>query len=490
MAYINTDRRDDLNIKQDDLLASKRFIIERKPDVSYFYELEEAVVLDIILDETHPEVQDSCLSGNDTPPNIDGSEPQDGDQDFGWIGRIKFRFLKSQVGQEKETLSWAYPMENTGVVEYPLLNETVVVARYMNNYYYTRKLNTKSIINSNASFDTERAFGLEEENLNHYELDDQENPSPYRGPRSKMNFSGGENYEGVLGSYFKFNPKIRTLKKFEGDTILESRFGSSIRFGAYDYIRGNDNGLGEYSDGGGNPMILIRNRQAQVQSPSGFSAKGYTIEDINKDGSSIHMTSGKTKSQFVPDASFAAMINKTKAAPVPRVFDGDQIVFNSDRLIFSSRANEMLFYSKKMIGMTTDNILSLNSNKDTTITSKNGVITLNAKKIYLNFNKGGANDQPVLLGRDTVAWLYKFVDWTLLCHNNQIEILTLIISFNAIHFHLFFGTIPTTPAAPPFLALIGKMSENLQSLIAESLQLTALRSQLSACMSSRTFLGG
>lgn len=490
MAYINTDRRGDLNVKQDDLLASKRFVIERKPDASYFYELEEAVVLDVILDENHPEVKDSCLTAEETPPNIDGSEPQDGDKDYGWIGKIKFRLLKSQVGQEKETLNWAYPIENTGIIEYPLMNEIVIVSKYMNNYYYTRKLNTKSLINSNASFITERSFGLVEQNLNQYEIDAQGNPSPYKGPTSKMNVSGGENYEGILGSYFKFNSKIRTLKKFEGDTILESRFGSSIRFGAYDYNRVNDNGIGEYSDGGGNPMILIRNRQAPIKSPNGFSAKGYTLEDVNEDGSSIHITSGKTVSGFVPEPSYAGMINVTRAANIPQKFDGDQIVFNSDRLIFSARAKEMLSYAKKMIGMTTDGILTLNSNNNTTITSKSGIITLNAKRIYLNFNTEGANDEPALLGRTTVLWMYALCDWLLLSVNNQIQTLKTIILFAKTHIHKS-STGPTSPPLPAVTApMLAAWALQLQSLQASQLQLTALRSQLSSLMSSRVFLGG
>lgn len=488
MAYISIDKRGDLNIRQDDLLASKRFVIERKPDAVNFYELEEAVVLDVILDENHPEVQNSCLFGEDTPPNIDGSEVRDGDTDYGWIGKIKFRFLKSQVGQEKETLNWAFPMENTGVVEYPLMNEVVIVAKYMNNYYYTRKINTKSVINSNASFITERSHGLVEQNLNEYAKDGEGNSTPYDGPVSKLNFKGGENYEGVLGSYFKFNSKIRTLKKFEGDTVLESRFGSSIRFGAYDNNRGNDNGIGEYSDGGGNPMILIRNRQAPIKSPTGFSAKGYTLEDINKDGSSIHITSGKTISDFIPESSIAGMINITRGVAMPTL-SGDQIIMNSDRLVFSSRANEMLFYSKKMIGMSTDSILSLNSNNHTTITSKNGTITLNAKKVYLNFNKEGANDQPALLGRTTVLWMYAMCDWMLLSVNNQIQTLTTILLFCTSHIHAC-AVGPTTPPLPVTAPLLIAFGEQLQSLYAAQMSLVALRSQLSSLMSSRVFLGG
>ena len=483
MAYVTIDRKSELSIKQDDVLASKRYVIERKPDIYNFYELEEAVVLDIVLDEDHPAIEESCLDSSDSPPNIDGKKPADGDLDYSWIGRIKFRFLNSQVGQNKESLDWAYPMENTGVIEYPLMNEVVIVAKYMNSYYYTRKLNTKSVINSNASFVTERAHGLVEQNLNEYKLDSEGNPTPYDGPVSKLNFFGGENYEGVLGSYFKFNSKIRTLKKFEGDTVVESRFGSSIRFGAYDDNRVNDKGVGEYSDNGGNPMILIRNRQAPIKTSSGISAKGYTIEDINKDGSSIHMTSGKTVSNFVPEVGLVGMINVTRGINPPTL-DGDQIIFNSDRLVFSSRTKEMLFYSKGLIGMSTDSAISLNSNNHTTITSKNGVITLNAKKVYLNFNTEGANDQPVLLGRTTVLWMYALCDWILFNINSQIQTLITLIS----HFHLAPPpTFVTFLPAPPWIAL---MAENLQSLYASQITLIALRSQLSSLMSSRVFVGG
>lgn len=476
MAYENITKRAEQNVKQDDMLASKRFVIERKPDTIYFYELEEAVVLDVVMDENHPIYTGSLtLDVNSWPPNIDGSEPNPSEKDYSWIGRIRFRFLNSQINEEKSVLEWAYPLENTGFVEYPLMNEIVIVGKYMDKYFYTRKLNVNSTVNSNAMFDVERNAGQVESNINTFSSD-----GKYKGPESKMNFSGGDDYTGVLGSYFKFNPKIRAIKSYEGDTIIQSRFGSSIRFGAYDSNRNNDNGLGEYADGGGNPMVLIRNRQAPVKTNQGFNGKGYTLEDINKDGSSIHITSGKTTSAFVPTTT-TGMINVTKGVPFPKL-EGDQVVVNSDRLVFSSKANEMLFFSKKTIGMTTDQILSLNSYGNTTITSNKGIITLNAPKIYLNFNAEGANDEPALLGRTTVLWMYTLCDWMLLNVNTQIQMLTAIIS----HFHMT-KVGPTTPPMPPAMIM---WAEQMQSLYASQISLTALRSQLSSLLSSRVFLGG
>jgi hypothetical protein len=473
MSYTETERRSDLNIKQDDMLASKRFVIERKPDTSYFFELEEAVVLDIILDDKHPAFTDE-LDANDFPPNIDGSEPVAGTNDYGQVGAIKFRFLNSERGKDKEQLGWAYPIENTGITEWPLMNEMVIVGRYMESYFYSRKLNFKSVVNSNASFITERVSGWVDQNTDEYN-----NGEPYTGPKSTLNFSGGENYTGVLGNYFKFNPKIRALKRYEGDTILESRFGSSIRFGAYDDNRNNDSGIeGEYEDGGGNPKIILRNRQAPIKNPEGFTAKGYIEEDINKDGSSVHITSGKTVSNFQPTTT-NAIIRGNKLVSLPKL-DGDQIVINSDRLVFSSKANEMFFFSKKKIGMTSDDSISISCFDRMTITALK-TATINSPKIYLGDH--GKTYEPALLGRSTVAWMYSMCDWMLLNVNTQIQVLMALQT----HLHLT-KTGPTLlPILPPASVL---WAEQLLSLQASQISLLALRSQLSSLMSGRVFVAG
>ena len=100
--------------------------------------------------------------------------------------------------------------------------------------------------------------------------------------------------------------------------IFESRFGQSIRFASYDDNRDNDKGYNSdfsgYTDykgngitnpyskteaGGGNPMIIIRNRQRPLNSSieEEKNVGGYMLEDINNDGSSIHLTSGVTLSR-------------------------------------------------------------------------------------------------------------------------------------------------------------------------------------------------
>jgi hypothetical protein len=90
-----------------------------------------------------------------------------------------------------------------------------------------------------------------------------------------------------LGRTFIENERIKNLRPFEGDIILESRFGQSIRFGST--VKGL-RALNYWSEVGstGDPITIIRNGQGAPIDTDPFAA---TIEDINKDDSSIYLTS-------------------------------------------------------------------------------------------------------------------------------------------------------------------------------------------------------
>ena len=494
MSYSVTNRKSELNVKQDDLLASKRYLIERKPETVLFYELEAAVVLDIILDETHPGFDKKQLDPIDWPVDANGNPAEDGQPNYGWIGMIKFRFINSQMGDTKPTLHWALPMENTGVTEYPLMNEVVIVGKYLNNYYYSRKLNLNSNINTNASFGLERIYGQVNQNTNEY------TKQPYVGPTSVLN--GGSldqgqnpNYVGTLGSYFKFNPAIRTLKRYEGDSIIESRFGSSIRFGSYDDNRGNDSGPGEYSDRGGNPMVIIRNRQSPIKGatePHKLINKGYVTESINNDGSSIHITSGKTISDFVP-AIKKSIFSKTIKEEQPffspegsTEFDypiqsGDQIIINSDRIILSSKANETIHFSKKRYAIVTDSEYTVDAQEQVVLTT-NTSMAFNSPFIYLG--EHGATDEPVLLGRTSVLWMYTLCEWLY----QQTDWLITNAEWELAHVHD--KDTHGDTEAPPKPEWVSKMNTYISNMKDLQTQLRAIQAQLPSLMSQRVFTVG
>jgi len=182
-------------------------------------------------------------------------------------------------------------------------------------------------------------------------------------------------------------------------------------------------------------------------------------------------------SKFTPVVK-KPMISGNRAAAMPKL-DGDQIVINSDRLVFSSKANEMLFFSKKKIGMTTDSEITIDAAERITISTQK-ILSVNAQQIFLGDH--AKTYEPALLGRSTVAWMYAMCDWMLLNVNSQIQILTTTMT----HFHIT-SKGPTGPTLPPAMVL---WAEQLTSLQAQQISLLALRSQLSSLMSSRVFVSG
>lgn len=277
-------------------LMTQRQIYNRKPEGILFYELEPAVVIDIIRDHEHPVFK----KGNDAPHVSNNEWPQGYNDketlDYSWVGRIKARQINSQESVPVSELDWIIPLES-GILEYPLVNEVVIVVEYMGSKYYTRRLNTRNFINNSADFRYEHKYGKNDGVT-------AQTSANLVGAKTRSNLSpANSEYGSFLGKYFKANNKIRPLKHYEGDTLIESRFGSSIRFGCYvnneQYDVGTSRGHGESTSGNyGNPMVLIRNRQ-HVTTGDETKFQYNIVEDINRDGSSIHITSGNTKSEFL-----------------------------------------------------------------------------------------------------------------------------------------------------------------------------------------------
>jgi hypothetical protein len=281
-------------------LMTQRQIYNKSPEGILFYELEPAIVIDVIRDETHPIFKDKKnypkVSTEEWPTNYNDSDTPD----YSWIGRIRARLIIEQETTPVDELGWIIPQENT-IREYPLVNELVIVSTYMNSRYYTRRLNTRNFINTSADYRYEHRYGKTKgiTSTTSANLVGARNPSDISKESNK--------YGQYLGRYFKANHKIRPLKHFEGDTIIESRFGSSIRFGGYEdkpeIDRGTSYGDGEsYDSNLGNPMILIRNRQRPTVDEE-IKYQYNILEDVNRDGSSVQITSGNTVSQFISTIS-------------------------------------------------------------------------------------------------------------------------------------------------------------------------------------------
>jgi hypothetical protein len=417
-----------------------------------------AVVVDIILDENHPYMgknqndpntySSPTIKYQQIPVNYNTNVPSPSDIDYSYIGRAKIRILSLEKQTAVEKLPWAIPLDNT-ITQYPLINEQVMVLKIGDSYFYTKPLSKFNFVGTNGDFVTEKSAS-----------DTSNSAIPYLKPTNKESYISHPvftslNQTGFFGNYFIVNPYIRSVKKYEGDTSIESRFGQSIRFSAYDDNRLIDKNITDSSyvldknlfkkssaGGYGNPKITIRNRQRNISrdvdqfvhpklpkiSKIDGQEKNYggqIDEDINHDGSTIEISSGATqskwkttiyKSVFGVSADNDPIEEQTKFNPdnstkfVMPVLTGDQVVINTDRLVLSSRFAETLHFSKKRYAVVTDNEYSVDANDQVVITT-NRLTCLNSPQIFLG--QYGETNEPAMLGQTTVDWLYDLCNWML-----------------------------------------------------------------------------
>jgi hypothetical protein len=227
-------------------------------------------------------------------------------------------------------------------------------------------------------------------------------------------------------------------------------------------------------------MVLIRNRQAPIKGVSGYTAKGYTTEDINNDGSSIHITSGKTVSKFQPTIKNAVISGNSKIS-YPTL-NGDQIIINSDRVVMSAKANEMILLAKKNLNISSDSQINISAFDRITISSATDVVSINAKQVFVGDH--AKIYEPAALGRSLVLHLQSMCDWMLLNVNSQIAVLEQLLR----HQHVTKVGPTTPPILPP--TVIAIWTVQLASLQAQQISLLALRAKATEIMSSRVFIAG
>lgn len=152
-----------------------------------------------------------------------------------------------------------------------------------------------------------------------------------------------------FGRIFKEGTKVSPLQIFEADDLYEGRFGQSIRFGST--MKGD---LGIFSqkptwDGPKklDPLIYIR-----VKKPDGGSSNKYTIEDIEKDESSLILTSNQKLKNF--KAGFDKNLDAKKLAQ----FEGkSQIAVNSNRVVLNANKDMLLLIGKEKAILTGEQVL-------------------------------------------------------------------------------------------------------------------------------------
>lgn len=356
-------------------------------------ELYEALVVDVVLDHQHPKYAKK-----------DGYN----------VGCIKIRIFSVHNGRKDELLDWANPIESS-ILEMPLIGELVIVQKILGNYFYSRKIFLAHRVQENGMLQLNNVLNNRGNNLK----------SKIATTKQEMTT---ENHR--FGEYFKPDSRVRSLKHFEGDLVIQGRMGNSIRFGSSKM---------ELSSPGMAPNIILRTGQGkdiEKTDATKDSIFGLILEDVNKDASSIWMTSDQNI-PFEPITINAGSFNRSIQAP-PQKYGGAQILMNSDSIVLAAKKTHILLYSNEEIylnsfkntAIDTDSSIILTANldielksgrrvdiqsdSDVTIISANDVsvvggssMSLLAKKIYLG---SVANDvEPTVGGTSLSMFLARLI---------------------------------------------------------------------------------
>tara|TARA_A200000159_G_scaffold134620_1_gene133287 strand:+ start:664 stop:1869 length:1206 start_codon:yes stop_codon:yes gene_type:complete len=219
--------------------------------------------------------------------------------------------------------------------------------------------------------------------------------------------SGGGGDSEFKNEYFE-STQVNPLNLYEGDKIIQGRFGQSIRFSGYNNV---DNVLA--------PTIIIRNRQGQksLDETQGEPTKPI-YENIIDDGSTIVLTSGEHLLEFTPGTIDTPLETEPIYAEEPELKGTDQVLINSGRIILSSKDSEMLFYSKGNYSFISDGKLTIDNGLDgaeidlngeyRTTTNDNNMYFLGGTgEIYLNTEE---TTEPLVRGETLKGLMEQLID--------------------------------------------------------------------------------
>ena len=274
------------------------------------------------------------------PESLPTVTNENGEQlpDYSVYGAIKATFLESQ-NLEDEILDYIKPL-SSHIVAYPIVGEVVNVAKYGRDYYYYTPLNLHNNVNMNRSA-AGRRDGIVKPGVTQYN---------------------------------------RTLASKKGDISINGRFGQNIKFSSNEDYRF--------------PTIKITNLQNNDRRKYADNYFPH-IQNINLDGSTIMLSSGKIENEndiLIPAAPSSWWPDKWKTS-----IDENVIVLNSDSLIFNSK------------GQNGD--IHLIANRNVAIASNYSVTLEAGKNGVINLGEADANN-PVVKGfemRDLLEKLFKML---------------------------------------------------------------------------------
>jgi hypothetical protein len=298
------------------------------------------------------------------------------------VGGILFEELDNPGGKELESLSFAKPLFSN-IKFLPLVNEIVYIISMPNpqttqnvssgvQFYYFQTVNIWNSIHHNA--------------LPNPLANNPTNAQKYENTEAGVEVQSDVTIDEInLGNTFKERNSIKNLQPYEGDILIEGRWGNTIRFGS---TVNNSKPSNPWSDSGvnGEPITIIKNGQTETQDDPWVPQ----VENINTDKSSIYLTSNQRIRIGASSTDYSSYTPAFGEVPTsPGSYTGNQVILNSGRLLFNSKNDHILLSSARTI--------SFGAQKGFNFDTPSNFVVKVGTKIMLG-DKEESNTEPLILG--------------------------------------------------------------------------------------------
>ena len=151
---------------------------------------------------------------------------------------------------------------------------------------------------------------------------------------------------------------INPLQAFSGDTLIQGRFGNSIRLGgsaipndvSQTSILPNWSGNSSTNKLNSDPIIILSNTSKHFINNEDPYGRKYTVEDLNTDVSSLYLTTTQRLTTL--------KLNKdTNKSGGYLNYNKSQLIGTADRITLTSKSNNIILDSSNRISLNADEIL-------------------------------------------------------------------------------------------------------------------------------------
>jgi len=219
------------------------------------------------------------------------------------IGAVRARYDVSQHNKPLTDTNIFYPLDSN-ILQVPVQGEEVLGCEFGGKHFYMSKLNKYNLVTNDSN------FGVSAISVG----------DPY------------EDFEFKYGKYFNPSSLVKKLLMREGDTIIQGRFGNSIRLGSNQFMSGSQTGQDkrDLTESSNVKIVAGGFTNGPIYNESLVSDLSSKI--IQEEKSSVYLTTD----EYVPYED----VGVTSTFDNNPTYFRPQVIIQSDRIVFNSKGDD------------------------------------------------------------------------------------------------------------------------------------------------------